>query len=307
MRFLSKGKAFLIALVLTMLVLPMGAIAQDEETTLQRIVRTGQVTIGFFNEIPFAYASAPGELDGEAVRIGRAVLEKVISVDAELQIDGVLVSTFGSLIPGLQAGRFDIIMAGMFVNPSRCEQVLFADPEYKTGEALAVAAGNPFGVNSYEDIAATPEFRVGTGVGFAEEEKMLAVGVSPDQITLFDTADDGLAAIQAGRVDGFTGTSQNTQIKVAELGEGSGVELASPFTQPDVDGDGEPDVSFGASAFRVEDRDLRNAFNDALDTLKDSGELGEILDSVQGFSAAQNDPGDVTTAELCPGTPNDPS
>lgn len=45
---------------------------------------------------------------------------------------------FGSLIGGLQAKRFDLITAGMFVNPKRCEAVLFADPEYSIGEAIAV-------------------------------------------------------------------------------------------------------------------------------------------------------------------------
>ena len=60
------------------------------------------------------------------------------------QVDGVL-TEFGSLIPGLQAGRFDIIAAGMFVNPKRCEQMQFSEPTYGIGQAFLVAEGQSEG------------------------------------------------------------------------------------------------------------------------------------------------------------------
>ncbi len=56
-----------------------------------------------------------------------------------------MLTEFGSLIPGLQAGRFDIIAAGMFVNPKRCEQVQFSEPTYGIGQAFLVAEGQPEG------------------------------------------------------------------------------------------------------------------------------------------------------------------
>ena len=53
---------------------------------------------------------------------------------ASTQVDGVL-TEFGSLIPGLQAGRFDIIAAGMFVTPEalRADPVLRADLRHRPG------------------------------------------------------------------------------------------------------------------------------------------------------------------------------
>ena len=128
----------------------------QEESTLERVKREGVVRVGFANENPYAYAKPDGTLSGEAVEVARAVFQ-AMGID---EMEGVL-TEFGSLIPGLQAGRFDVITAGMYVNPNRCEQILFANPEYKIGEALVVEAGNPLGLNSYEDIAANPNSHTG--------------------------------------------------------------------------------------------------------------------------------------------------
>src|SRR6218665_22009 len=53
------------------------------------------------------------------------------------KVDGVLTEG-GALIPGLRAGRFDVIAAGMYVTPGRCKQVAFADPQYQIADTLLV-------------------------------------------------------------------------------------------------------------------------------------------------------------------------
>ena len=84
--------------------------AQDEETTLERVQREGVVRVGFANENPYAYAELDGTLTGEAVEVARTVFERL----GIPEMEGVL-TEFGSLIPGLQAGRFDVITAGMYM------------------------------------------------------------------------------------------------------------------------------------------------------------------------------------------------
>ena len=84
------------------------------ETTLERAKAQGFIRVGFANEAPFGYATPDGKLTGEAPEVAKAVLAKM----GIPQVDGVL-TEFGSLIPGLKAGRFDIIAAGMFINPKR--------------------------------------------------------------------------------------------------------------------------------------------------------------------------------------------
>ena len=90
------------------------------------------------NEAPYGYATPDGKLTGEAPEVAKAVLAKM----GITQVDGVL-TEFGSLIPGLKAGRFDIIAAGMYVNPQRCNEIAFSEPSYGIGQAILVPAGNP--------------------------------------------------------------------------------------------------------------------------------------------------------------------
>jgi polar amino acid transport system substrate-binding protein len=263
----------------------------EEETTFERVMREGVVRVGFANENPYAFAKPDGTLSGEAVEVARAVFQNL----GIPEMEGVL-TEFGSLIPGLQAGRFDVITAGMYVKPERCEQVLFADPEYSIGEALIVGAGNPFDLHSYEDIAANPEVRVGTGQGYFEEQYMMSVGVSEDQISLFPDDPSGMAALQAGQIDAWTGTAP-TLMKLLETTGDPNFELADPFSQPIIDGASV--AGFGAAAFRYEDIDFRNAFNAELQKLKESGELLELTGQFEGFSS-QTLPGDTKTTDICP-------
>src|SRR5699024_12386196 len=62
---------------------------------------------------------------------------------------------YAQLIPGLNAGKFDVITSGMAINPGRCENADFGEPEMTYGEGLVVPAGNPMDLHSYKDIAET--------------------------------------------------------------------------------------------------------------------------------------------------------
>jgi polar amino acid transport system substrate-binding protein len=267
------------------------ATPEPEETTLERVQREGVVRVGFANESPYAFAQPDGSLSGEAVEIARVIFER-LGIE---EMEGVL-TEFGSLIPGLQANRFDAITAGMYVKPERCEQALFADPEYCIGEALIVEAGNPYDLHTYEDIAANPDVKVGTGAGYFEEGYLTAVGVSEDQIVLFPDGPSGVAGLQAGQIDVWTSTAPAC-IKLVETTGDPNLELAEPFTDPIIEG--KSVVGCGATAFRREDVDFRNAFNAELTALKESGELLEIISQFEGFGEATL-PGDRTVSDMCP-------
>lgn len=267
------------------------AAEEMEESTLERARREGVIRVGFANENPYAFAQPDGTLSGEAVEVARAVFEAL----GIPEMEGVL-TQFGSLIPGLEAGRFDVITAGMYITPTRCEQVLFADPEYQVGEALIVQEGNPHNLHSYEDIANNPDVTVGTGSGYLEYDYMLEAGVSEDRITTFPDDPSGVAGLQAGQIDAWTGT-RPTLLKVLETSGATDLQLADPFEQPTVDG--EPVVSYGGAAFRYEDQEFRQAFNEELQALKDSGELLDLIGQFQGFDEAAL-PGDVHAEDICP-------
>lgn len=260
----------------------------EPQSTLERAKAEGKIVVGFANENPYAFETAEGELTGEAVEVARAIFAE-LGIE---EMEGRLVD-FGSLISGLQAQQFDAITAGMFVNPDRCQQVAFANPEYRVGEALGVKPGNPENLHSYEDIAANSDLKVGVMVGAIEIEYLKAAGVADDQIQIFDKQPDVIAALQAGRVDAVTMTGPSLQAFLADGNET--FERVEDFKQPVVDG--EEVWGYGATAFRLGDEDFQQAFSEELAKLQESGRLLEII-SEFGFTEAEL-PGDVTAAQLC--------
>ena len=180
--------------------------------TLEKAVAAGKITVGFADEKPYAYRDANGELRGEAISIATAVFNRL----GIAEVEGELVE-FGQLIPGLQAGRFDVVTAGMYITPERCEQVIFAEPEYSIGEGLAVVEGNPLDLHSYEDIAENPEATIAVMKGGIEIKYMEAVGVKKDQILQYPDQAAVINAVQSGRADAATMTSMSMKEILASL------------------------------------------------------------------------------------------
>lgn len=259
------------------------------EGTLAEAIRKGSITVGFANEKPYAYKDANGELTGEAVEIARVILKR-LGIN---EMKGEL-TEFGSLIAGLQANRFDLITAGMFVNPERCEAVLFANPEYSIGEAIAVKQGNPLGLGSYEDIANQEKARVAVMTGAVEIGYLQKSGVPDERIIQVPDQASAISALQSGRVEAITMTGPSLQAMLESAGD-QDIERVSDFTQPVIDG--QSVRGYGATAFRLADTAFQEAYNAELAKMKESGELLEILQKF-GFTE-QELPGDMTAAELC--------
>src|SRR5690349_16949308 len=68
------------------------------------------IRIGFAHEIPWAYPGEKNEPLGFANALALGVLKSMGYTNIE-----PVVTDWGGLIPGLQAGRFDIITGGMYI------------------------------------------------------------------------------------------------------------------------------------------------------------------------------------------------
>lgn len=260
------------------------------ETTLERLRQRGVARVGYANEAPYAYFdTAGGRLTGEAVEIARVILGRL----GVPRVEGVL-TEFGSLIPGLQAGRFDLIAAGMYVTPERCREIAFSRPTYGIGEAFIVKAGNPLGLRSYEAVAEHPAARLGVVAGAIELRYARATGIPGERILLFPDAPSAVEAVQADRIDAYGGTSLTVSDLLGKAGD-AGLERAAPFTDPEIEG--RRVRGYGAFGVRQEDEDLRRALDGELAQFIGSPEHLELVRPF-GFTAAEL-PGDVTAGQLC--------
>ncbi|MFD1396697.1 ectoine/hydroxyectoine ABC transporter substrate-binding protein EhuB [Kroppenstedtia eburnea] len=260
-------------------------------STLEKVKEEGTIKVGFANEKPYAYRDENGKVTGEAVEISREIFKQM----GIKEIDPVL-TDFSQLIPGLKAGRFDVITAGMYITPERCKEVTFANPEYQIGEGLAVKKGNPKNLHSYEDIVSKKDVKVGVMRGGIEVTYLKDMEVKEGQIKLYSDQPSVVQALKSGRVDAITMTGPSLRDVLQAQGT-DGIEIVEDFKQPVIEG--KSVVGYGAAAFRKDDREFQQKFNEELEKLKENGKLLKIL---QKFNfAKENLPGDHTQAELCKG------
>jgi len=261
--------------------------------TLAEARAKGKIRVGYANEAPFAYMdSRNNQVTGESVEIARVVLHRL----GIRKVDAVL-TEFGSLIPGLNAGRFDIIAAGMYVTPDRCKQVAFSDPTYGVGAAFLVPTHNPRNLHSYEDLARDHDAKLGIVVGAIEGDYAAAVGVPGDRTVVFPDAVSALAGVQVDRADAFAATALTINHLLGKLPPDGGLERAAPFSDPVIDG--KPVRGYGAYAFRKEDQPLVDAFNAELKRFVGTPEHQHLV-APFGFTDKELPQG-MTAARLCAG------
>jgi polar amino acid transport system substrate-binding protein len=263
--------------------LALGATSAQADL-LEEATESGEITIGIANEAPYGYVTPEGELTGEAPEIAKHIL-------AEMGIENVeaVVTEFGSLIPGLNAGRFDMVAAGMFITPQRCEQVAFSEPTYGIGQAFLVAEGNPESLTTYDDIKASSDATLAVMAGAIERTYARDAGVPDDQVMVVPDTAAGTAAVQAGRADAFALTS----LSIRRLADGAeGVEMAGAFSEVA----GQSVKGHGGFAFRPDDQAFLDAFN---------AELAEFIGTeehlalVAPFGWTKDELPEKTTEELC--------
>lgn len=284
-------KKYLVSIVSILVIgLLFVSLSAGAESLLEKVRRKGVIVVGIANEKPFGYIDDQGNVTGESPEIARAVLQ-------ELGIGKMkpVVTKFGSLIPGMKAGRFDMITAGAYITSEREKEVDFVHPQYKIGSGMAVRAGNPYDLHSYEDVAANPEVKLGLMAGVEEKRYAKVAGVKEKQIVTLPTNVAGIAALVAGRIDCLAATSISIRDKV-EMAASPEIEVVEDFTDPVIDGT--QIAGYSSGAFPSDADDFREAYDEKLEELRASGKICEILTSFELFSEANCVKEKITVPEV---------
>ena len=257
--------------------------------TLQRARDAGTITVGIANEAPYGFTNEQGVVTGESVEVARAVLGRL----GIPELNAVTVD-FGALIGGLTLSRqFDMVTAGMFITPERCQAAAFSVPDYTAPTAFLVPQGNPAGVRSFDQVR-DQNLTVAVLSGAVEQGYATDSGVPEGNVQVLADQNSLLQAVTSGRAAcaALTNISLND---VVSKNPGAGVEVTPGFF-PVVDG--EEVISAGAFVFRPGENDILDAFNTELTALHESGEWLRIVEPF-GFTK-DNLPGpEVTTESLC--------
>ncbi|MFA5605800.1 MAG: ectoine/hydroxyectoine ABC transporter substrate-binding protein EhuB [Leucobacter sp.] len=255
---------------------------------LEQLREAGTITLAIADERPYSWLEG-GEPTGATIAMHQEIF-------SNLGIDNIEVVEvdWNSLIPGLNAGRFDAVSAGMSILPDRCAQASFSDPEIMYTTALLVPEGNPKGIENLDDVAAS-DGAVNLAVLSGGIEEGYAADLGITNVTQANNAQAGMELVQNGRADAFAMTAISLNWMVDNATD-PGVETTTAFVQ---EIDGVPQVGAGSTVFRTDDTELLAAYNEELAKItSDESKYLELVGDF-GFTAENLPPASLTTEQLC--------
>jgi len=147
---------------------------------------------------PLQFVDSTGKLKGMRITLGKEVAKRLCLKPEYIRIE------FSAMIPGLEAGRWDMINTGIFWNPKRAAMMNMI-PYESAAISISVKKGNPLGISKKEDLAGKA---VGVEIGGLEEKKLKEIdkeirakGLTPINIRVFDNFALSYQALRAGQTD----------------------------------------------------------------------------------------------------------
>lgn len=227
---------------------------ESETPTVDRIKAAGKLVIGTSPDYP------PFETLDEQMNVIGFDIDVMQEVAKDLGVELEIVQMdFGSLIEALKAGKFDIVAAGVTITEERQKQVDFSDPYIAGNDALIMHVDSNKEVSSLEDLKG---LTIAVQLGTVQADALKEVeGINVAEYDLFTTAATAVAAKQA---DGVFLNDVVARAFVAQNPD----KLKIVYQQA---------TAPVAYAVRKDTPDLKQAVNDTLARLKESGELDALM------------------------------
>ena len=235
-----------------------GAAAQDAQK-----IRIG--TEGAYP--PFNYLDAAGELKGFDIEIAQALCDEM-KVECEF-----VTQDWDGIIPALQAGKFDAIIASMSINEERKKSVDFTNKYYNTPPAIAVPKDSEVKGVSPEDLEGLSVGAQGSTTHSTWAEQML----TGSDVKLYPTADEYKLDLNNGRLDAVVDDVVVLSDWINSP-DGACCKIVGTVTPvKEIHGEG------AGIAIRKGETELQQKFNDAIAAIRANGKDQEINDTYFDF------------------------
>lgn len=231
--------------------------ASGYSTTLEDIKAKGQMVIGLDDTFaPMGFRDENGDLVGFDIDLAKAVCEE-LGVEAVFQP-----INWSAKEMELSTGKVDCLWNGLSITPERQETMSMSNAYLNN--KIIVMTNKGVTLASKEDLA---NYNVGVQAQSSALEVVMADDVYDsikDKITEYDTYDQVIMDMQAGRLDAMIVDEVLGQYKNTQLG---GIFDVASFDFGD---------DLYAIGFRKSDTELTQAVNDALAACIESGKSAEI-------------------------------
>lgn len=226
---------------------------------------------------PFVYAGEDGKtLVGVDIDLGDAMAD-ILGVKFEWKV-----SNFDGIIPGVDAGRFDMSFDALTDTPKRQQQQNFLD-YVKTGSGVFVPEANPLNVTGEDESLCGHSIGVVRGTVQADEavdvsKKCTDAGKTASKIDNYPTEEAMFLALTSGRNDAI--------IVSASVGNYAAQQSGEKFKQVgDLYGQ---QGSVQGMTFKKDNTQLLKAMEAALQELMDNGKYLEIMKKYDMESVAMD-------------------
>ena len=181
---------------------------QIAKSTVESVLAKKELVVGTApGYFPFEMTDKEGKIIGFDIDVAQEIAD---SLGVKLKVERF---AFDGLIPALQTGKIDMIIAGMTIRGDRALSVSFSDPYYVTGQVLMVTKNNP-GITSWEQLDVAGK---SIGVSIGTTGAMLAKELFKNaEIKDFDTLPDAGLAATTGKVDGVVYDEPGIRVYVAQ-------------------------------------------------------------------------------------------
>ena len=146
---------------------------------------------------PFTFKTADGQPTGFDVDIAEAICTEIKHKCVYVE------QVWDSMIPGLQAKKYDVIVSSMSITDERKQVVDFSDKYYNTPSRIVVKADTPF-----TDLSSLKGKKIGVIKGSTQEKyamgELRPAGVN---VVPYEAQDQVYLDIRSGRLDGTVADS----------------------------------------------------------------------------------------------------
>lgn len=208
---------------------------------------------------PMQFVDSSGDLKGMRITLGNEIAKRLCLEPEYIRIE------FSAMIPGLQAGRWDVINTGIFWTEERAAMMKMI-PYESQAISISVKSGNPLNISKPDDLAGKA---VGVEIGGFEEAKLKLLaqelvdkGMDAIDVRTFDNFATAYQALRAGQTDA-TVTIDSTAAEYANRGEFDRA-IAGMFATP--------------VALAMANDDLANAILKVMNEMVSDGSYKALLD-----------------------------
>lgn len=210
---------------------------------------------------PWSYVDDKGELTGWDVDIANELCAR-LEVECEINAQ-----EWEGIIPGLVAGKYDLIVASMSMTPARRERVEFSR-KYKESISRFVAKAGSITDTSPEGMKGK---RIGVQKGSSQDQWLVASGYDKTaEIVYYENTQGPELDLVSGRIDAMIGNQMTYYVNFLKRDEAKGFDFVGEEYKGGVLGEG------NAIAMRKGEPELKAKVDAVLDAMLADGTYDAI-------------------------------